>query len=153
MPFGVAYGSDLRLVRRLAIEAAKETRRVQSSPEPVCHVTEFGDNAINLLLRFWITDPANGVINIKGDVFLALWDRFVAHGIEVPFPQRDLRIRDLPPEVLRRADRGREALGGGLGALQAHGAQPQRVADHRDRADRLIAALAIIGFSSRPNTG
>ena len=37
-------------------------------------------------------------------MFLALWDRFVAHGIEVPFPQRDLRIRDLPPEVLRRAD-------------------------------------------------
>ena len=102
--FGVAYGTDLRLVRRLAIEAAKETQRVQSSPEPVCHVTEFGDNGINLLLRFWISDPANGVINIKGDVFLALWDRFVAHGIEVPFPQRDLRIRDLPPEVLRRAD-------------------------------------------------
>src|SRR3954453_20499639 len=99
MPFGVAYGSDLRLVRRLAIEAAKETRRVQSSPEPVCHVTEFGDSAINLLLRFWITDPANGVTNIRGDVFLALWDRFSAHGIEVPFPQRDLRIRDLPPGV------------------------------------------------------
>lgn len=95
--FGVAYGSDLRLVRRLAIEAAKETGRVQPSPEPVCHITEFGDNAINLLLRFWIADPANGVINIRGDVFLALWDRFVAHGIEVPFPQRDLRIRDLPP--------------------------------------------------------
>ena len=104
LAFGVAYGTDLRLVRRLAIEAAKETRRVQSSPEPVCHVTEFADNAINLLLRFWISDPSNGVVNIKGDVFLALWDRFVAHGIEVPFPQRDLRIRDLPPEVLRRAD-------------------------------------------------
>jgi small-conductance mechanosensitive channel len=105
MSFGVAYGSDLRLVRRLAIEAAKETRRVQSSPEPVCHVTEFGDNGINLLLRFWISDPANGVVNIRGDVFLALWDRFVAHGIEVPFPQRDLRIRDLPPGALRPAEK------------------------------------------------
>jgi small-conductance mechanosensitive channel len=99
LSFGVAYGSDLRLVRLLAIEAAKETRRVQSSPEPVCHVTEFADNGINFLLRFWISDPANGIVNIKGDVFLALWDRFVAHGIEVPFPQRDLRIRDLPPGV------------------------------------------------------
>ena len=80
-------------------------QRVQSSPEPVCHVTEFGDNGINFLLRFWIADPANGVINIKGDVFLALWDRFVEHGIEVPFPQRDLRIRDLPPDVLRPAEK------------------------------------------------
>ncbi|HEX2151421.1 MAG TPA: mechanosensitive ion channel domain-containing protein [Stellaceae bacterium] len=104
LPFGVAYGSDLRLVRRLAIEAAKETRRVQSSPEPVCHVTEFGDNGISFLLRFWITDPANGVINVKGEIFLALWDRFVAHGIEVPFPQRDLHLRDLPQGVLRPAD-------------------------------------------------
>jgi small-conductance mechanosensitive channel len=104
LPFGVAYGSDLRLVRRLAIEAAKETRRVQSSPEPVCHVTEFGDNGISFQLRFWITDPANGVINVKGEIFLALWDRFVAHGIEVPFPQRDLHLRDLPQGVLRPAD-------------------------------------------------
>lgn len=109
LAFGVAYGSDLRLVRRLAIEAAGETRRVQASPEPVCHVTEFGDNAVNLLLRFWINDPANGVTNVKGDIFLALWDRFVAHGIEVPFPQRDLHVRDLPEGLpaglLRPADR------------------------------------------------
>ena len=108
LPFGVAYGSDLRLVRRLAIEAAKDTRRVQSSPEPLCHVTEFGDNGINFVLRFWITDPANGVINIKGDIFLALWDRFVEHDIQVPFPQRDLHLRDLPPGMPAA---GREALG------------------------------------------
>ena len=105
LAFGVAYGTDLRLVRRLAIEAAKETRRVQSSPEPLCHVTEFGDNGINFLLRFWITDPANGVINIKGDIFLALWDRFVEHDIQVPFPQRDLHVRDLPPGMLRPVEK------------------------------------------------
>jgi small-conductance mechanosensitive channel len=103
LKFGVAYGTDLRLVRRLAIEAAKETPRVQPSPEPVCHVTEFGDNGVNFLLRFWITDPANGVINVRSEIFLALWDRFVAHGIEVPFPQRDLHLRDLPPEILQRS--------------------------------------------------
>jgi small-conductance mechanosensitive channel len=109
LSFGVAYGTDLRLARRLAIEAAKETGRVQSSPEPVCHVTEFGDNGINLLLRFWIADPASGVINIKGDVFLALWDRLVAHGIEVPFPQRDVRVRDLPPGVVQQPVENRSA--------------------------------------------
>lgn len=103
--FGVAYGTDLRLARLLAIEAAKETQRVQSSPEPVCHVTEFGDNGINFVLRFWISDPVNGVINVKSEIFLALWDRFVAHGIEVPFPQRDLHLRDAPSEVLRPAEK------------------------------------------------
>ncbi len=96
MAFGVAYGTDLRLVRRLAIEAALQTGRVLDAPAPLCHVTEFGDNGINLLLRFWIEDPANGVTNVKGDVFLALWDRFVEHAVEVPFPQRDLHLRDVP---------------------------------------------------------
>ncbi|HEV8677936.1 MAG TPA: mechanosensitive ion channel domain-containing protein [Stellaceae bacterium] len=103
LTFGVAYGTDLRLVRRLAIEAAEATERVLAAPAPLCHVTEFGDNGINLVLRLWIEDPANGVTNVKGDVFLELWDRFVEHRIEVPFPQRDLHVRDVPPALSRPA--------------------------------------------------
>jgi small-conductance mechanosensitive channel len=95
--FGVGYGCDLREVRRLAVDAARQTRRVIASPIPVCHITEFGDNAVNMLLRFWIEDPANGVKNITGDVYLALWDAFTANGIELPYPQREIRIRELPP--------------------------------------------------------
>ncbi len=109
LAFAVAYGSDLRLVRRIAIEAAQETERVLDAPEPVCHVTEFAENGINLLLRFWITDPADGVTNVKGDVFLALWDRFVENGIEVPFPQRDIRIREVPAALPRSAPMQRAA--------------------------------------------
>jgi potassium-dependent mechanosensitive channel len=73
---------------------------VLSRPLPVCHVTGFGDSAVNLLLRFWIDDPASGVTNIKGDVLLGLWDAFHEHHIEIPFPQRDLNIRGLPPATL-----------------------------------------------------
>jgi small-conductance mechanosensitive channel len=109
LAFGVAYGSDLRLVRQLAIDAACQTRRVLTLPEPLCHVTEFGDNSINLVLRFWIDDPASGVVNVKGDVFLALWDLFVEHRVEVPFPQRDIRVRDVPAELSRPAQRRRSA--------------------------------------------
>jgi small-conductance mechanosensitive channel len=101
--FGVGYGSDLRQVRQLAIEAAAETKRVVATPAPVCHITEFADNGVNLLLRFWIEDPASGVTNIKGDVFLGLWDRFKEHEIELPFPQRDIRLRDVPVELLHPA--------------------------------------------------
>jgi len=97
VPFGVAYDSDLRRVRALAVEAAAKPERVLKSPVPVCHVTEFGDSAVQLLLRFWIGDPANGVTNVKGEVMLALWDAFKANGVELPFPQRELRIRELPP--------------------------------------------------------
>jgi small-conductance mechanosensitive channel len=101
--FGVGYGSDLREVRRLAIEAAADTRRVIASPAPVCHITEFGDNAVQMLLRFWIEDPANGIRNVTGDVYLALWDSFREHGIELPCPQREIRIREWPEALLQPA--------------------------------------------------
>jgi small-conductance mechanosensitive channel len=101
--FGVGYGSDLRAVRSLAIEAAQQTRRVVASPAPVCHITEFGDNAVNLLLRFWIEDPANGVKNVTGEVYLALWDSFREHRIELPYPQREIRIREWPASLSRPA--------------------------------------------------
>jgi small-conductance mechanosensitive channel len=68
-----------------------------ASPAPLCHVTGFGDSAVNMLVRFWIEDPANGVTNIKGDVLLGLWDAFHEHQIEIPFPQREIHIRGSSP--------------------------------------------------------
>jgi small-conductance mechanosensitive channel len=94
--FPVPTNSDVHEVRRFAIEAACRTNRVMATPAPVCHITEFGDNAINLLLRFWIADPANGVKNVKGDVYLALWDAMRAHEIDLPNPAREIALRDLP---------------------------------------------------------
>jgi small-conductance mechanosensitive channel len=47
-----------------------------------------------MILRFWIEDPTNGVTNIKGEVLLGLWDAFNEKRIEIPFPQRELIIRD-----------------------------------------------------------
>lgn len=101
--FGVAYSSDLREVRRLAIEAARQTKRVLASPPPVCHVVEIGDSAVSFLLRFWIEDPSNGIKNVTGEVYLAVWDALRQHGIEFPFPQRDIRIRELPAALSQPA--------------------------------------------------
>ena len=48
---------------------------------------------MDLELRFWIRDPANGTRNVSSDVLLGVWDRFHEHGIRIPFPQRDLHLR------------------------------------------------------------
>ena len=93
VPFGVAYGSDLHRVRELAIAAAMQPSRILKSPAPVCHVTEFAESTINFVLRAWIDDPSNGVTNVKGEIMLALYDSFAANGIELPFPQREIRVR------------------------------------------------------------
>nr|WP_223877859.1 mechanosensitive ion channel domain-containing protein [Histidinibacterium aquaticum] len=90
--FGTAYGDDPHLVRRIAIEAAKSANRVLSTRPPVCHIVGFGDSSVDYILRFWISDPTGGLTNIRGDVYLALWDAFQENGISIPFPQREVKM-------------------------------------------------------------
>jgi len=93
VPFGVSYNSDPHECMRLVIEAVESVDRVLDDPKPICNLMEFGDNSINFEVRFWITDPMNGVANVKSLVQLKIWDTFKEHNIEIPFPQRDLHIR------------------------------------------------------------
>ncbi|HKL56582.1 MAG TPA: mechanosensitive ion channel domain-containing protein [Roseovarius sp.] len=92
--FGTAYSDDPHKVRRIAIEAAKSVDRVLEFKPPVCHIVGFGDSSVDYLLRFWIKDPTGGLTNIRGNVYLALWDAFQEHGISIPFPQREVRMLD-----------------------------------------------------------
>ena len=97
IPVGVAYSADVELARRLCLEAASEVGRVLRAPAPVCLMKGFGDSAIDLEIRIWIDDPENGVSNVASDVLLRVWEKFRAHGVEVPFPQRDLHLRSAVP--------------------------------------------------------
>jgi small-conductance mechanosensitive channel len=90
--FGVSYDSDPHEVRKIASTAAAEVPRVVTNPAPICHVVGFGDSSIDLILRFWIRDPTGGLTNVRGAVFLALWDALKAAQIEIPFPRRDVKI-------------------------------------------------------------
>jgi small-conductance mechanosensitive channel len=90
--FGTAYTDDPHLVRRVAVEAAAGVERVLSTQRPVCHITGFGDSSVDYILRFWISDPTGGLTNIRGNVFLALWDAFKENGISIPFPQREVKV-------------------------------------------------------------
>ena len=102
LAFGTSYRDDPHKVRRVACEAAAGVRRVLSGTHPpVCHIVGFGDSSVDYLLRVWIQDPTRGLTNVKGDVFLALWDAFHAEGITIPFPQREVRVLNdaLPVEM------------------------------------------------------
>lgn len=117
VPFGVSYESDPHEVIRLATEAAAEVERVDAKYKPpVCWMTEFGDSSINFLLRFWIDDPQRGMTNIRGTVLLALWDAFKEHGINIPFPHREVIMRT--PVTLQQ---GKETTQGGSEDEPTHG--------------------------------
>ena len=90
---GISYHADLRRAIDLCLEAALAAPRVLDSPAPACLVTGFGDSSVDLEVRFWINDPVNGTANVRSAVLLGIWDRFHEHGIEIPFPQRDLHLK------------------------------------------------------------
>ncbi|WP_339738781.1 mechanosensitive ion channel domain-containing protein [uncultured Maricaulis sp.] len=96
-PFGVSYATeDVELVQRVAIEAAQSVERVIADKTPVCNLMAYGASSVDFDLRFWITDPENGLSNIRSAVNVALWKAFKAHGIEFPFPQLDIHVKELP---------------------------------------------------------
>lgn len=96
---GVSYSSDLRLVQELMMKAIEEKERILTNPEPNVLLIGFGDNSVNFELRFWISDPRNGIQNIRSQVLLSIWDHFNEHDIVIPFPQQDYHLKSLPDEL------------------------------------------------------
>ncbi len=103
VPFGVAYDSDPHVVSKLAIEAAESLKRVDGNRNTACWLTGFGDSSLDFVLRFWIHDPQQGLSNIRGEILLALWDTFKENDIAIPYPHREIIIKDgAPPLVVKQ---------------------------------------------------
>lgn len=94
VPVGIGYRCDIKLAEELMLEAARGARRVLTTPPPVVWLDAFGDSAIQFKIHCWINDPEEGIGSVRSDVLKRLWDLFQQHGIEVPFPQRDINIKD-----------------------------------------------------------
>jgi small-conductance mechanosensitive channel len=92
IPVQISYSSNLETALKLMLEAAYSHARVLKDPAPTALLVAFGDNGINLELMVWIEDPERGKLNLNSDLNLALYKSFNANNIEVPFPQRDIRI-------------------------------------------------------------
>jgi small-conductance mechanosensitive channel len=101
VPVGVAYGSDLEKAMELMLASAADTLRILKDPKPYCLVTGCGDNAISLEARVWINDPQHGIASVKSDLFKGILQRFRDHGIEMPYPQRDVHLKYVPEGMLR----------------------------------------------------
>ena len=92
IPVGVAYGSDIRLVKRSLLEAAKSHQDVLLRPRPEVRFQEFGDSSLNFELLVWTGEPKKQP-RIKSDLNYRIEASLHRYKIEVPFPQRDLHLR------------------------------------------------------------
>jgi potassium efflux system protein len=95
---GVAYGTDPEKVINILKGIVAEHDSILKNPEPVVLFTEFGDSSLNFSLRFWTADFEEW-LNLKSEITVLVNKALKEANIEIPFPQRDLHLRSVDPEI------------------------------------------------------
>lgn len=90
---GVSYRSDPELVRRLLIQVAGQHPGVLKDPKADALLHDFGDSSLNFILRVWTRQYSTTPGVLRSELDFMIWNIFKEHGIEIPFPQRDIHIR------------------------------------------------------------
>jgi small-conductance mechanosensitive channel len=99
---GTTYGSDPNKVLEILYEVAINSEHTLKNPAPLALFNDFGDSSLNFKLRFWVNYEV-GLI-AKSDVSIAIYNEFAKNGIEIPFPQQDIHIKDMPSNGKRIPD-------------------------------------------------
>ena len=92
IPVSVSYESDLDLVERLLLETARRQPRIIAEPAPEVRVKTLGESGIDLELTAWVGDASKGEMPLRSDLLKEILRRFREHGVEIPYPRRDLRV-------------------------------------------------------------
>lgn len=95
IPFGVAYGSDCDQVKEVILQMVREHSNICKTPEPWVQFRGFGDSSLDFEIRLWIDDPATRGRTMDA-VNTSVYKALNAAGIEIPYPKRDLYIKELP---------------------------------------------------------
>jgi small-conductance mechanosensitive channel len=93
LPVQIAYQSDLEQAMAIMVAAAAAQPRVLANPAPTGLLVGFADSGINLEVAFWVADPEKGFAVLRSDINLAIWHAFGEAGVEIPYPQREVRVR------------------------------------------------------------
>jgi small-conductance mechanosensitive channel len=99
LPIRVSYQDDPELALRVLLAACEGQRRVLHEPAPVSRLMHFSDSGIELELRFWISDPQEGVNNVRSDVNRTIWRLFKEHNLTMPVAQREIIVHNAPSDL------------------------------------------------------
>jgi small-conductance mechanosensitive channel len=99
LPIRVSYSDDPEVALQILLVACEGQRRVLRDPLPVSRLMHFGDSGIELELRFWISDPQDGVNNVRSDVNRAIWRLFKEHRITIPVAQHEVWVHNALPDL------------------------------------------------------
>jgi len=109
LPVRISYQDDVELALQLLLDVANDHPRVLRDPPPVSRLMDFADYGMEIELRFWIGDPAEGVNNVRSDLNRKIWALFREHKIIIPPAQREIRILEgsTPSSLLSPRSRSR----------------------------------------------
>jgi small-conductance mechanosensitive channel len=93
-PVGVSYNSDPERVRKILMEVAEENEGVLKNPAPDVLLEEYGDSSINFTLRVWTNEYITRPDILKSQIYFLAFKKFKEAGIEIPFPQRDIHVKN-----------------------------------------------------------
>lgn len=88
----VGYATDVDRAFALLLAAAQRQPRILADPAPGVFISALGDNGIDIEMSAWIADPDQGQMQLRGAILKEVLEAFRAEGIEIPFPQRDVRV-------------------------------------------------------------
>ena len=106
VPVGVAYGSDLKLLQQLLLEAAGEHPKALRDPSPGVLFNEFGDSSLNFELGVWTQEMTATPIHFTSQMNFIIEQKLRENDIEIPFPQRDLHVRSGLPAAAEASSEG-----------------------------------------------
>lgn len=95
MMVGVAYGTDIGKVKMLLKNYLTENEKILQSPPPLVLVNEFANSAVNIRILFWTADFDNWIL-LRDEVMHQVYLLFKENGIQIPFPQQDIYIKEMP---------------------------------------------------------
>ena len=99
MPVGVHYNSDVQVVTKALLEAADACEALKKDPAPGVRFLEFGDSSLNFELWVWTDSYFDRPNNLKSQVNYLIWEKLKKYEIEIPYPQRDLYIKEMPERM------------------------------------------------------
>jgi len=96
VPLQISYSSPVDTAMSIMFNTARKFQQVMSEPEPAVILKEFADSGIHLELIIWVEDPEGGVLRLRSNINCEIWSEFQKNGVDIPFPQREVRLLGTP---------------------------------------------------------
>ncbi|MDD3179280.1 MAG: mechanosensitive ion channel [Opitutaceae bacterium] len=97
LPIGVAYGTDMEMLKAVLLEVATEHPSVLPDPAPAVHFIDFGESSLDFELGAWTQEMAHAPRRFRGEINYAIARKSRENGIEIPYPQRVIHRRSTTP--------------------------------------------------------